>query len=380
MRGGSQMAFRKREQGFALAVSIFALVIIAALITGIFFAARQEMRIGENSLSAQRAFNAADAGINAAVASWNMDWNNLATNASATFNGSLPGGTGSYSGTVQRLNPQLFFVQVTGGDKNHLATRTIGALSRLVLMSMAAKGALTTQGQLKIGGSSFIDGVDANPSGWSCSSVNDTMPGIATGDSSSITTSGCNNYSCVRGKPKIQSDTSINDSTFLKFGDLNFNDLVAMATKVYPGSYGPASDFAPQADGSGCLTGVMDNWGDPMRPASAPACTNYFPIIYVNGDFKATGGYGQGILIVNGNLSVQGGFQFFGPVIVKGDITTQGTGGHFNGGVLAANVNFQQDVIIGNAVVTYSLCALFKALQANSPGRWLRQRSWVDLF
>jgi hypothetical protein len=117
-----------------------------------------------------------------------------------------------------------------------------------------------------------------------------------------------------------------------------------------------------------------------MVPASVPGCSGYFPIIYVNGDLQATGGYGQGILIVNGDLEVQAGSQFFGPVIVKGTITTQGTGGHFNGGVLAANINLDQDVILGSAVVTYSSCALAKAMQANSPGRLLRQRAFVDLF
>jgi hypothetical protein len=369
-----------RERGFALAVSIFALVIIAALVTGVFFAARQELKIGENTLSAQRAFNAADAGLNNAIANWNMSWNQLATNGTATFSGTLPGGTSSYSGTVRRLNGQLYLVQSTGTDQYHQATRTLGALSRLLIMQMTIKGAITTQGSLKIGGSSYIDGVDANPTGWSCPPANDTMPGIATGDSADITTSGCSDYSCVQGSPKILNDTSITDSTFTKFGDLNWNDLVAMATKIYPSGYGPASDFGPVGTATTCTTSVQDNWGDPMVPASVAGCSNYFPIIYVNGNFSATGGYGQGILIVNGDVSVQGGWQFFGPVIVKGTITTQGTGGHFNGGVMASNLNFNQDVILGNAVVTYSSCALFKALAANSPGRWLKQRSWVDLF
>jgi hypothetical protein len=374
------MPAKSRERGFALAVAIFALVIIAALITGIFFAARQEMKIGENSLSAQRAFNAADAGISTAIANWDMSWNQLATNATASFNGSLPGGTGSYTGTVRRLNNELYFVQVTGTDNHNLATRTLGALSRLLIMQMSMRGAITTAGQMKIGGSSFIDGVDTNPSGWACPATSDTVPGIATSDSADITTSGCGGYSCIQGDPKILNDTTINDSTFLQFGDLNFDDLVSMATKVYGGDYGPASDFAPVGTSTTCNTSVMDNWGDPMVPASVAGCSNYFPIIYVNGNFKATGGYGQGILIVNGDVSVQGGWQFFGPVIVKGTINTQGTGGHFNGGVLAANINLDQDVILGNAIVTYSSCALFKALQANTPGRWLRQRSWVDLF
>lgn len=368
------------ERGFALAVSIFALVIIAALITGVFFAARQEMKIGENSMTAQRAFNAADAGINDAIANWNLGaWNNMANNDSASFSGALPAGTGRWTGTIKRLNPQIFFVRVTGTDKNNLSTRTLGALSRLLIMQMNIRGALTTQNSLKIGGSSLITGVNTNPTGWSCPAAHDTLPGIATGDSNQISTSGCGGYSCVVGKPRILSDTTINDSTFSKFGDLNWDALVGMATKVYHGNVN-ANDFAPVGTATTCTTSVMDNWGDPMVPASVAGCSTYFPIIYVDGDFKATGGYGQGILIVSGNVSVQGGWQFFGPVIVRGTITTQGTGGHFNGGIMAADVNLGQDVVLGNAVVTYSSCALLKAMSANSPGRWIRQRSWVDLF
>ncbi len=374
------MTTRSGERGFALAVSIFALVIIAALITGIFFAAQQEWKIGINSMAAQRAFSAADAGINGAIANWNMSWNGLATGATATFSGTLPGGTGSYSGSIQRLNPQLFFVQVTGTDQSNLATRTLGALSRLKYVNVSVKGAVTTQNGLKIGGSTFIDGADTNPTGWSCDPATDTLPGIDTGDSSAIVKSGCTNYSCVQGSPKVKQDSTINDSTFLQFGDFSWTDLVGMATKVYSTSYGPASDFAPVGTATTCTTSVMDNWGDPMVPATVPSCSNYFPIIYVNGDLKVTGGYGQGILIVNGDLSVQGGFQFFGPVLVKGSLTTQGTGGHFTGGVMAGNLVDSTSTITGNAVVTYSSCALLKALQANSPGRWLKQRSWLDLF
>ncbi len=369
------------ERGFALAVSIFALVIIAALITGVFFAARQEMKIGENSMTAQRAFSADDAGINAAIANWNLGvWNSLANQATATFPGTLPSGTGSWIGTIKRMNQQQYFVQVTGTDNNNLSTRTLGALSKMLVLAFKMKGAITTRGNMKIGGSSLINGVDTNPTGWSCSTVNDTMPGIATPDSTKISLSGCGSYSCVVGNPKVSQDTSIKSSTFTQFGDVTWNQLVSMATNVYPGSYGPASSFGPVGTATTCNTSIRDNWGDPMVPPTVPGCANYFPIILVNGDFKATGGYGQGILIVTGSVSVQGGFQFFGPVIAKGGVQTQGTGGHFYGGILADSINLSADVILGSAVVNYSACALFKAMQANSPGRWFRQRSWVDLF
>ena len=95
------MRHTRDERGMALAAAVFALVIIAALITGVFFAARQEMKIGENSLTAQRAFDAAEAGLNNTVSNWNTSaWNSMATGDSATVSGPMPSGTGSWSGTA----------------------------------------------------------------------------------------------------------------------------------------------------------------------------------------------------------------------------------------------------------------------------------------
>ncbi len=375
------MTTTRSERGFALAASIFALVVIAALVTGAFFAARLEMKTGENTENAQHAFSAADAGLGYEIANWQTgSWNQLAVESTAAVSGTLASGTGSWTGSVVRLNSNLYLIRITGQDQYDLASRTLGELARLRILAINMKGAVTTQSNMKVGGSSYIDGVDTPPVGWNCPPVTDSLPGIATNDSASIQFSGCTNFSCLSGSPLIKQDTTINDSTFFQFGDLSYNDLANMADIVYPSSYGPASDFGPVGTATTCNTSVQDNWGDPMVPPTVPGCANYFPVIHVEGDLNATGGYGQGILLVDGNLSVQGGWQFFGPVIVKGTVTTQGTGGHFNGGVLAANMNLQQDVVLGSAVVTYSSCIITKALQANSPGRLLKQRAWMDLF
>jgi hypothetical protein len=102
--------------------------------------------------------------------------------------------------------------------------------------------------------------------------------------------------------------------------------------------------------------------------------------MYAPGDLHVTGGYGQGILLVEGNFHVTGGFQFYGPVIVRGDLDTQGTGGHFNGGVMAANVNLAQNVVLGNAVITYSSCILQKVLQSSAVPTLMANRPWAELY
>ncbi|UCD24799.1 MAG: hypothetical protein JSW51_02450, partial [Gemmatimonadota bacterium] len=92
------------------------------------------------------------------------------------------------------------------------------------------------------------------------------------------------------------------------------------------------------------------------------------------------GNYGQGILLVEGDLSVQGQFKFFGIVIVRQALKTTGTGGHFNGAVLAANVDLDQNTVLGDALVQYSKCATQRVLSSASPGALLRSRAWFQAY
>ncbi len=147
-----------------------------------------------------------------------------------------------------------------------------------------------------------------------------------------------------------------------------------MATKVMtPGNY----RIEPTLVDGECNIGDQDNWGDPFDAASP--CFEYFPIVYAPGNVTLNGRYGQGLLLVEGDLNVQGGLQFYGIVIVKGRLRTTGTGGHFNGGVMAANVDLDQNNVLGNAIINYSNCAVLRAIANASPGAMLRSRAWLQL-
>ena len=122
-----------------------------------------------------------------------------------------------------------------------------------------------------------------------------------------------------------------------------------------------------------------------MAVGAPGACENYFPIIYAPGDLKVNGDRGQGILLVNGSLEVAGGFQFYGLVIVRGELKTTGTGGHFNGTVMAANVAVggaltSNNTVSGNATFRYSSCALMSALRGSATPVAIRDRAWVELY
>jgi len=364
------------SRGVALPMAIFALVVIGVLVGASFFIGRQEQSVGRNTVRLQQAFTAAEGGMQLQVANWDpMVYNALAVGDSASFGGVLAG-SGWYRGTVRRLNNLLFLVRSEGFSGDSTSRQQTGMLLRLRPVELNITAALKTQGEVKVGGSSLTSGYDSLPAGWvGCPALLPALPGIQMPDSSLLSTSGCGGLNCVQGDPKIDEDPTINDSTLTTFGDATFDDWEAFATKRITGG---TRKIEPSLTGTNCNTADPNNWGRPLAPLLP--CGGYFPIVWVDGNLTINGVQGQGVLLVNGNLDVQGGFEFYGPVLVKGTLSTQGTGGHFNGGVVAANVDLEQNTVLGNAVINFSSCALAKALQNSAPAAPLRSRSWANLY
>lgn len=363
-----------RRSGFALPVAVFAIVIIGALVAGAFFASTQEFRIGTNTLQQTRALGAAEFGLNQTQATWPVAWNTSMTQGQvrtltpATSDGSVS------TVRVTRLSNQAFLVASEGSSGQ--ARRRTAKLLVLNIPTLNMLAALTARGATKIGGSSFIDGNDHNYPGWDCPAPGVALPGIAADDTTDITRAGCLNYSCVEGNPKVVQDPAAADtSTYFNFGSLNWQDLTGMASKLASGG----KTALPSVLNGVCDESNIDNWGEPIKAFGGP-CVDYYPIIYANGQLTMNGGRGQGILLVEGDLHVQGGFEFFGPVIVRGTLKTSGTGGHFNGGVLAANVDLDQNVVIGNAVIEFSRCTLLKALNGSATPVSAVERAWYEVY
>jgi hypothetical protein len=92
---------------------------------------------------------------------------------------------------------------------------------------------------------------------------------------------------------------------------------------------------------------------------------------------------GQGILLVDGDLKIDGSWDFFGIVIIQGELTTAGGGSadaHIWGGVMAKNADLSTENLNGHATLNFSSCSILAALQAQSPISPMRQRGWVQLY
>jgi hypothetical protein len=382
------------RDGFALPIAIFSLVVVGVLVTGAFYTARQETRIGVASENGLLSFYMAERAVSEALVDLEASYlNSMTMWGDTSYTVTDP--DGSVDLTVTRTAQRTFLVDATstvsrGGAVMGGATSRVGTIAKLFSVDFDPPAALTTQGDIKYGGSSEVHGLDAIPDGssggmadWTSicdpSSMTD-KPGILTNDTTRIDWTGSRKKieGNMSGNPKVAEDPSISASSLMTFGDMTWDEMEGMADKVYTTSTTPS----PVVSGGACATGVKDNWGDPLDPSSP--CFDYFPIILYDGGglMHLSSGYGQGILLVDGDLKVNGGFEFYGPVFVRGTLSTNGSGGHFWGGVVAANAELEENTVLGNAVITYSSCSVQRAILGNSGLTRLRpiaDRSWIDL-
>src|SRR5690606_26288372 len=127
------------------------------------------------------------------------------------------------------------------------------------------------------------------------------------------------------------------------------------------------SQIQPTGTATSCTYSDF-NWGEPDRPG-VEGCYGYFPIIYASRTIKLNGpGRGQGILLVNGDLEINGNLDFYGIVVVRDDIPKGNGTATIYGAVFAADVDLgpQSVWMAGNKDVFYSSCAIQSALRGSA--------------
>jgi hypothetical protein len=378
------MTLRNDERGMALALAMLSLVVIGALVTGTLFAGRMEMISGRNTVYAMQASEAAEAGLAAAFSPWDRSWNDYDVGVEEIQPLFLiPGPTKvQYQTTVRRMQGGTYLIrtvgQKLGPSGNVLATRMLAKIGKLVPQGSAnVDAAVTTKDAVTVSGNTVIDGHDTVPDGWdpnACGASNDAT-GIQTG--STVSTNGTTHV--IDGDPPmVQNDTSVTDATF----QTPFYSFLGSRTNTITNSNPPAT--MPTISGAVCNKSDIYNWGEPRRDAPGVAaieeCQDYYPIVYYGaGTLKLQGGYGQGILLVAGDLWLSGGFEYVGLIIVLGEVKTTGTGAKVTGAILSNNFYGEQTTLGGNPALRYSSCAIGAAIKGTSAGFPIAQRPWAQL-
>jgi len=377
------------ERGIALAVAVFALVVIGALVAGTYYAGRIEQQTGRNTMYAAQAAEAAEAGLGDAIAGeTSTTLLALQTDPDSTVSlGSYTVGAAADSVTANRsvrwLADNLFLFRSDGrrssANGTQLASRSVGQLVRLVQADLEVNAGLTALGDVTITGGAEVSGIDELPPLWAGKGLSCPPEEDVTGvryNNGTLKTSGNGTYD---GDPKAEVDGTLNT------GDMksDFDELKKLATLIVtndnPAATAPAYTATVPAR---CNAAVETNWGEPT--VATDPCFNYFPIIYHYGNLKLQGGLGQGILLVEGDLTASGGMVFYGPVFVTGTLSTTGNSGQgakFFGGVIAGNVALDDlTKLAGGALVSYSSCAVKRALAGSATPTQFAERSWVQLY
>lgn len=384
MDAADAVVARRPRRGMALLVTLVVVVVLAALSTGAVVSSMQEYRAGRNSLVEQRAFAVAEYGLNAEIANWNRSRN-------------LPPPTGMSIGAIdssnvfvaqgdtakvyiQRLTENTFAVRSLGraaiGNGQLESERSTQVIVRIAYPSIRPGGAIVTAGDIDVKGSAEVDGRNTNPAGWNqCAQIagRDTFAIVyAPGKTASIQ------------KPNmvyngISVDAAAGDSnTYVRYGTESWNSLKANADIVLPGgNYSPS----PVGNATTC-TPQTDNWGEPIRTSGYIAgCINYFPIIYVDGSAQLSHGRGQGILLVNGDVRLNGNFEWYGLIIARDDVVKGNGTFDLWGSVMSANTQVNDpNSITGNSYFRWSKCAVESALRASAILTRTKERGWAQIF
>ncbi len=384
---------RTDQRGFALAAAVFALVIVGALVTAGFFAASQESRIGYSTQYAADAFFAAERGLNELVGSMPTTFYDAiaadAIVAPAGFQGVVvvsDGVASEYSVTVRGLGDRLYYVEstgrVTGGGRVGGASRRAAMVVRTLDLDFGAEQALKTYGGINFQGAAAVSGLDDAPSGWAGCSVGTDGPGVLAKDSTTIDTQPNTD---IEGDPAVDQDASMSSDEFTDFGGLDYDRLAALADDNYqiPGGTVLNNTAPSYLSGGACNTFDGRNWGAPANQADA--CASHFPLIHANGSLTVnSNARGQGILLVDGDLKLSGGYEFYGIVIVKGKLDVGSGGAEIHGSALVlsnADVGVSSG-FAGNPEIQFSSCAVERAVaQSAIVNRAfpVGDRSWVDL-
>jgi len=238
---------------------------------------------------------------------------------------------------------------ITTGENLYLITSygsTAGGSTKTVQLEVTRVPPITVKAALYTGTSATIQGSVIVAGADSCGGSD--LPGIATpqSDSSSPITVGGNPASVTGdeayGTPNVKYSEDV----------MAIQSMASFLKKCADFSYNVTS---PPAYSATTTPGPGDGWGTP--DLTVPTCDSYNVVHYdTNGTSISFSGNisGCGILVVEGDLDISGGFEWYGTVIVTGAF--QFTGGAGDKNIMGAVISGEStdgDFVGGNVDINY---------------------------
>jgi hypothetical protein len=270
---------------------------------------------------------------------------------------------------VRRLSPAVFTARaearVAGGEAiRPLARRATLLVAVLAPARLTLRAALTTGDTLDGDAGAVIDGRDTLPVGWACDPADSASvaavampPGVPP---PVATLAGI--------MPPVLTDSDATSAARYRLapppGTAPGQRVLELPALVRP-------DVRPRlAPDGACDVARDDVWGDPVRPSP---CGGHLPVVHVSGDLVEPRGVGQGVLVVDGDLLLDDGLEFWGVVIVGGRVVARG--GRIVGALLVHGRPGSPGDVSGLRL-RWSSCVAMEALRAAGGVRPAAERGW----
>jgi hypothetical protein len=356
----ASMSVRQSRRGSTLALTIIVIAIMGVAVAITFARLSSERRITADGQAQVDAFTVAESGLSSYLSTRS---GKPGASQDTTYT-DLSGGTAIVSLRMLRestttLLPAVYVITSRGsatGAKRYdsripPAQRQVATYALWTPAPLDLDAAITSLGGMdKAGGAGTMNGTDA------CG-VNPAIAGVAV--ASGLGVNGTN-YTGAPGPIDGNPDN----------------------TPLNLGTNGPGGSAKDQVtiDWNGIVNGGV------LPPAyvlpSWPASFANWPVVRANGDLTLPGN-GQGILIVTGNLTINGSNSWQGLILVGGTVTSNGS--NTNKGAVIAGLNVKLGQIVGQSSMNgtksyqYDSCALTRAL--GKIGSIQRVRNgWTDTW
>ena len=355
----------KQRRGFAIPVAILVILVLTIMVAGGFSLVSAERRSVADQKSQISAFRIAEQGLEVFLVrrdSLMRDKPGYTKVPGAADSVRIPLSGGYADVTLTRLRPPrgsqagLYVVRSKGvetagayaGTPQGVRTVAQYALWEPAPMQVLA-GWTALSGLQKNGGAGTLGGIDVCGDSAAIAGVMvDIDPGYS-------------GKTVAVGNPPI--DSIAPDSVEIDWNGIVNQNLIE-ATFIIPGSVWPTAA---------------------MEAAYADPTSLYYPIVRVNGNFTLPSS-GKGMLIVTGDLTVNGGTGWLGVILVGGNITANGQNGQNDQGVQGAVVSGLNEKLgipvpistaNGTKEYRYNSCEVSKATTTMGALVTLRN-TWVD--
>ena len=365
----------RAQHGMVLILALLSLLAFQFLAVGFLFVATQESLVAEAWTRHVRSRYAAESALRMAAAEWSS-----AAHAGLQQGAALELAAGTSADGVpyvvhaERLADGRFLLRATarlpldgaGGAAVAVASWRIQAL-RLEDVFGGLAGAVTTHGALTIDGGAIVDPEDSSTA--ACAERMPGARGAVVADSIAEVDVG----EALLGEPALVAGEA-GEPAPAPLGVLSWDAIEAAANTTAEG----VVQLQHTVEDGVCLTEAVGNWGSPLDPGGP--CGSFFPLIYAPGDLVVSGGAGQGVLVVRGNLTLQPGVRFHGPVVVGGALMAEDA--LIDGALrIAVEGTGSPSELIGGSV-RYRRCALLAALEGSALDGAFRpdRRLWIPAF